>query len=201
MQDLATEISSATWALSAKWGRVTLPEPAPQVPDADFDRGQARTLLEGLGKDLGMSILSRLSPDSLGAGLELDTTSLFPEEALRGTLERFDVVWLNGTDVVAVFALESDPTRSQGPARFADLLALNPKNKASLYAVTTPAAKSVFESELHRPAHRLLKKSLAESVRILDWSRLATEIGQLGDRVRYLKAEFLEGISELSLAA
>jgi hypothetical protein len=37
---------------------------------------------------------------------------------------------------------------------------------------------------------------LAECLRLLDWDRLRVEVEQLGDRVRYLKPEFVEGISE-----
>ena len=83
-----------------------------------------------------------------------------------------------------------------GVRRLADLMALHPKLKASLYVVAVAALREGLVSEIHRPVHRLLKKPLSESVRILDWNRLESEVVQLGERVRYLKPEFLEGISE-----
>jgi hypothetical protein len=85
---------------------------------------------------------------------------------------------------------DSLPTRESG------LLALHPKLKAPLYAITLPGLKAGLISELHRPAAMAAKKPLAEILRLVEWDRLKTEVEQMGERVRYLKPEFLEGISE-----
>jgi hypothetical protein len=118
------------------------------------------------------------------------------EEAVRLALAGLDVVWMDSDGPAAAFVLEPGGGHWEGLRRLADLLALHPKLKAPLYAVTVPGLRTGLEEEVHRPAYRLLKKPLAEVLRLLDWARLRTEVDQLGERVRYLKPEFLEGIAD-----
>ncbi|MEO7426879.1 MAG: hypothetical protein ABI036_16955 [Fibrobacteria bacterium] len=194
-----------TLMLSAKLGLVSVPETGilPPFPDAEpaFDTAAAVDLLQVLGTGLGLTLLSP-KPDGfpdMEAGLAADTVTetAFPEAAVRKTLEGLSAVWLHAGEVVAVFALEDGTGRWEGLRRLADLLALHPKLKAALYLVSVPGLKAGLFAEINRPVFRLLKKPLGEAVRILDWSRLKAEVGELGERVRYLKPEFLEGISEV----
>jgi hypothetical protein len=143
---------------------------------------------------LGLSQLERQDagfPDS-----EAVATQVQLDPAVRRSLEGLDAVWLQGEEVVACFVIESGLAGWESVRRLADLVALHPKLKAPLYAITLPALKAGLIAELHRPALLAPKKPLAETLRLLEWDRLKSEVDQLGERVRYLKPEFLEGISE-----
>ena len=204
--------------LSSRLGLVSI-APAPSPTDAreapaegqGFARAEARTLLRGLGRRLGLDVLET-TPDEFPAAARSEDTApegdgsgnaapVSPEasqgeEAVRLALEGLDVVWMDGAGPVAAFVLEPGGGHWEGLRRLADLLALHPKLKAPLYTVTVPGLRAGLEAEVHRPAYRLLKKPLAEVLRLLDWTRLRTEVDQLGERVRYLKPEFLEGIAD-----
>lgn len=188
--------------LSSKLGLVSVPETDlvaadPISGEPGFDRAEARELLQALGRDLGMTLLTAREEAFLEEGSASDTRAAFPDEAIRKTVEGLDVVWMNGNEIVAAFVLEAGVGSWEGLRRMADLIALNPKLKSALYAVSLPSLKAGLLAEIHRPVYRLLKKPLPEVVRILDWPRLQSEVTQLGERVRYLKPEFLDGISDL----
>lgn len=188
--------------LSSKLGLVSVPGLDPSASDAvsaepGFDRTEARELLQALGRDLGMTLLTAKEEVFLEEGQEAEGRIAFPDDAIRKTVEALDVVWMQGNEIVAAFVLETGAGSRAGIRRLSDLLALHPKLKSALYAVTLPALKAGLLAEIHRPVYRLLKKPLPEVVRLLDWPRLQSEVAQLGERVRYLKPEFLEGISDL----
>lgn len=187
--------------LSHRLGLVAVPEAGgkPGVAQELFDRKEARERLATLGRALGLTLLAR--PEA--AFPEADAGETFPttpladrDEAVLRTLEGLDLVWLAGEEIVAGFVIESGLPGWEGVRRLSDLLALHPKLKAPLYAVTLPDLEAGLLAEVHRPLHRLPKKPLSEVLRLLDWDRLRTELDGLGERVRYLKPEFLEGISE-----
>jgi len=199
MLETFPEPSSVIRSFASKLGQVTVPASS-TVGDLEpaFDRQAACSLLANLGADLGLGTVVGGTPTSPAPEGELFPVTL--DEATRKTLVALDMVWTNGTDVVAAFALHDQDGNWSGIRRLADLLALHPKMKASLYVVSVAELREGLLSEIHRPVHRLLKKPLSESVRILDWTRLESEVVQLGERVRYLKPEFLEGISDPATA-
>ena len=186
--------------LSAKLGLVAVPDSdlldlsgALSLEEA-LDRNSVRELLATLGEGLGLTQLSRQDAGFPDEAVAQDQVAIDP--AVRRSLEGLDAVWLHGEDVVACFVVESGLAGWESVRRLADLVALHPKLKAPLYAVTLPGLKAALIAELHRPALMVPKKPLAESLRLLEWDRLKNEVEQLGERVRYLKPEFLEGISE-----
>ncbi len=181
---------------STRLGLVSIPESdgIPEFPEEALDHEQARGLLRDLAGNLGLKVLvprDESFPAALATG-----DSVFPDEAVRKCLEGLDSVWLDGEAVVAVFAIETGWSGFEGARRLADLLALHPKLKAPLYAVTLDALKPALIAEVNRPLFAAPKRRLSESLRLLDWNRLHREVEQLGDRVRYLKSEFLEGIAD-----
>lgn len=187
--------------LSSKLGLVSVPDtsasPAASGEAGGFSRDEARDFLQGLGRNLGMTVLAAQADVFPEEPIGPESGVSFPDDAVRKTLEGLDAVWMRGDEVVAAFALEAGSGRWEGIRRLADLIALHPKLKAALYVVSMPAFKPGLLAELNRPVYRLLKKPLGEAVRILEWARLETEVRDLGERVRYLKAEFLDGISEV----
>lgn len=191
--------------LSSRLGLVSVPGASAPAGEGEplFDRAQARDLIQDLGRSLGLTCLTgdgAAFPAEGAEGAEGEAVPAAPalpfDEAVLRTLEGLDVVWVDGEDVAAVFVIEERAGGWEGLRALADLLALHPKLKAPLYAVTLPSLEARLLAEVQRPAYRLLKKPLAEVLRLLDWDRLRTEVEQLGERVRYLKPEFLEGISD-----
>ncbi len=188
--------------LSSRLGLVSIPpEPAREAasaPAALFEREEAIDALRRLGNDLGMSCLEPKA-ESFPEAESGDAAGVeFADEAIRKAYEALDVVWIRGGEMVAAFVVENASGPWSGVRRLADALALNPKSKCAYYVLSVPELKLGLLKEMHRPVYRLLKKPLPEIARILDWTRLQEELAQLGERVRYLKPEFLEGISEAS---
>ncbi|HKP95001.1 MAG TPA: hypothetical protein VJ385_04515 [Fibrobacteria bacterium] len=187
--------------LSSRLGLVSVPQAGPASGLADgeaaFDRDGARELLGALGGNLGMTLLAPREDAFPETGAAAEAAPAFPDAAVGKALEGLDVVWMHGGEPVAAFVMETGTGWWEGLRRLADLLALHPKLKAALYVVSLPGLKAGLLAEINRPVYRLLKRPLGETVRILDWKRLQSEVNELGDRVRYLKAEFLEGISEV----
>lgn len=185
--------------LSDRLGLVSVPlDTDPGVPmEPAFPPLSARDKVLELGRILGLATLppgEETFPES--ESRELPEGKADWDPAVWQTLQSLDAVWLEQGEVVAAFVMVPCLGAWEGLRRLADLLALHPKLKAPLYAVTQPACEAGILSEIHRPAYRLLKRPLADQLRLLDWDRLRTELEQLGERVRYLKPEFLEGISD-----
>lgn len=193
------------WADSSRWGKVAVPDLGAttllgEEEEPLFHRGEASEVLEGLGRDLGAGLLP-VRMDALLQEAASPTAVAFPDAAVQRMVESLDVVWTSGSEITAGFVFETGPQAGEGIRRLADLQALHPKWKAPLYVVTDARLRDLLQFQVHRPVHRLLKRPLWESLRLLEWSRLREEVQQLGDRVRYLKPEFLEGISEPFAAA
>jgi hypothetical protein len=189
--------------LSSKLGLVSVPDMdlGSLSREEELDPIRIREWLQALGQSLGLSLLSRSAevfPENQAEmeSAEGNSALELPDPAVRKSLEGLDAVWLKDAEPVACFVVESGFAGWEGVRRLADLVALYPKLKAPLYAVTLPPLKAGLLAEVHRPALRVPKKPLAECLRLLDWDRLRVEVEQLGDRVRYLKPEFVEGISE-----
>ncbi len=195
--------ASPALLLSSKLGLVSVPDldVGSISREEELDRNRIRDWLQALGQNLGLSLLTRSAEtfaddQSVEGGEDGNPAPELPDAAVRKSLEGLDAVWLRDSEPVACFVVESGFAGWEGVRRLADLVALYPKLKAPLYAVTLPSLKTGLLAEVHRPALRVPKKPLAECLRLLDWERLRVEVGQLGERVRYLKPEFVEGISE-----
>jgi hypothetical protein len=203
MTAIATDSILPTLTRSTRFGLVSLPEPSHSVKpslneEIVLDRQEVLELLAALGTNLGMSLLAPRT-EKVDTDRDMGAPLLFGDEALDLCLRQFDMVWTQGGEPVAVFSVETGIDLGHGPRGFADLVALAPKWKGALYLISQPNVQADLLGEMHRPIYRLLKKGLPELVRLLTWSRLQSEVTQLGDRVRYLKPEFLEGISEISV--
>jgi hypothetical protein len=183
--------------LSERLGRVSLPDPdlGSLSRAEELDHDTVLECLQGLGRSLGLTLLAR-SPAAFPDSEAPAADAAFPDAAVRRSFEGLDAVWMRDGEPVACFVIESGFGGWQGVLRLADLVALHPKLKAPLYAVTLPALKAALTAEAHRPAFALAKKPVAERLRLIEWDRLRGEVEQMGERVRYLKPEFIEGISE-----
>jgi hypothetical protein len=118
------------------------------------------------------------------------------DEAIAAILETMDGLWVLENDIQAVFIIEDGMDLGCACRKAADLLALHPKLKAPIYLVSDRKALHFITREVNRPINKLLKKPLEEKLRFLSWENLQAEVQGLGDRLRYLKPEFLEALSE-----
>lgn len=184
--------------LSARLGRVSLPDPdlGSLSREEELDHDKVLECLQGLGRNLGLTLLARTPAVFAENDAPAAEDAAFPDAAVRSSFEGLDLVWMRDGEPVACFVIESGFGGWQGVLRLADLVALHPKLKAPLYAVTLPSLKAALTAEAHRPAFALAKKPLAERLRLIEVERLISEVEQMGERVRYLKPEFVEGISE-----
>jgi len=198
--------ASPVLLLSSRLGLVSVPDLdlGSLSREEELDRNTVRECLQSLGQSMGLTLLARgeAFPESPApaSAAEAASEAEFPDAAVRKSLEGLDAVWLQDEEPVACFVVESGFAGWEGVRRLADLVALHPKLKAPLYAVTLASLKSALIAEVQRPALCLPKRPLSERLRLVDWDRLRTEAEQLGERVRYLKPEFVEGISEPVLA-
>ncbi len=197
-----TATAAPVLLLSSRLGLVSVPDLdlGSLSREEELDRNTVRECLQSLGQSMGLTLLTRgeafpESPAPANAA-EAASEAEFPDAAVRKSLEGLDAVWLQDEEPVACFVVESGFAGWEGVRRLADLVALHPKLKAPLYAVTLASLKSALLAEVQRPALCLPKRPLSERLRLVDWDRLRTEAEQLGERVRYLKPEFVEGISE-----
>src|SRR5688572_28216958 len=113
--------------LSAKLGLVAVPdtdllslahgnnrEPNPETDrEGAFDRNAVRGLLQVLGANLGLALLSRKQagfPDEADAAegeaavpdsASLPPAGVFPDAAVRRSLESLDAVWMRDGEVIA----------------------------------------------------------------------------------------------------
>ncbi len=140
----------------------------------------------------------------VAASLQLETRDSAPaaassftdDDALAAALQSLDAWWLKDGEWAALFLIESGSESGAACRKAADLLALFPKLKAPLYLVGDPSAFPALLAEVHRPVHKLLKKPMEEKLHFLSWGKLQAEVEGLGDRLRYLKPEFLEGLAD-----
>jgi hypothetical protein len=196
-----TATTSPALLLSSRLGLVSVPDldSGSLSREEELDRNTVRECLQSLGRNMGLTMLVRSAAFAQSPELpenEDAASAEFPDAAVRKSLEGLDAVWLQDDEPVACFVVENGFAGWDGVRRLADLVALHPKLKAPLYAVTLASLKSALLAEVQRPALSLPKRPLSERLRLLDWDRLRGETEQLGERVRYLKPEFVEGISE-----
>ncbi len=73
---------------------------------------------------------------------------------------------------------------------------MQPNIKLDLYLVASDERRDKVFSEISRPTFSRLKPPLPKICRFIPYSRLKKEIASLGPRVKFMKPEFIEEISE-----
>jgi hypothetical protein len=111
-------------------------------------------------------------------------------------VEMIDVLWLSGPAVVAAFEIESTTSIYSGLLRMADLLALQPNLNIPLFLVAPEDRRSKVITEINRPTFSRLDPPLVEVCRYISFESLSSKLAEVSSFVRYLKPDFLQGISE-----
>ena len=200
-------------AFKAKVGIVTIPdaeEPVeqkatePQVEKEATDHTEVQWLLLKLGSDMGFSVWvarNDRNRDYNGRKFaELNSMrSSLPhqfDEATNRTIELIDVLWLRENAIVAAFEVESTTSIYSGLLRMSDLLAMQPNTNIPLYLVAPDERRRKVFDEVNRPTFSRLSPPMAKICRYIAFGELRTKLKEVGEFVRYMRLEFLDGLSE-----
>lgn len=161
-------------------------------------------ILLNLGSDMGFNVWvarNDKSREYLGKkfyeSFKLkDNLPLQFDDATMRTIELIDVLWLHHNAIVAAFEIESTTSIYSGLLRMSDLISMQPNINIPLYLVAPDERrKKVFE-EINRPTFSRLNPPLAEVCRYISFDTLLENVQKVQGVVKYLKPEFLHGLSE-----
>jgi hypothetical protein len=126
-----------------------------------------------------------------------DNLPLQFDEATLRTIELIDVLWLYKNAIVAAFEIESTTSIYSGLLRMSDLISMQPNINIPLYLVAPEERRKKVIDEINRPTFARLNPPLSKVCRYISFSTLIDQAQMVKDVVKYLKPEFLLGISEV----
>jgi predicted RNA-binding protein len=196
--------------LKAKIGSVTIPdgdETSPKPSDTDqepTEHTEIQWLLLKLGNDMGFDVwvASNDRRRKVRGNKFAELPRLITElplqfdEATNRTVELIDVLWLQGNAIVAAFEVESTTSIYSGLLRMSDLIAMQPNLNIPLYLVAPNDRRDKVISEVNRPTFSRLSPPMSEVCRFISFASLRERLKQAEPFIRYLKADFLEELSE-----
>jgi predicted RNA-binding protein len=118
------------------------------------------------------------------------------DDATNKTIELIDVLWLQGDAIIATFEVEHTTAIYSGLLRMADLVSMQPNIKLDLFMVAPDDRREKVFYEINRPTFARLKPPLPKICRFIPYSELKREVEQIGNRMRYMKPEFITEIAE-----
>ena len=197
-------------ALKAKIGPVTVPdsEEKPSKQDGTEQEPTEHTeiqwLLLKLGSDMGFDVW--VARNDRGRKVRGNTFASIPrlksdlplqfDEATNRTIELIDVLWLTGNAIVAAFEVESTTSIYSGLLRMSDLITMQPNLNIPLYLVAPDDRRDKVISEANRPTFSKLSPPMSAMCRFISFTSLRDRLKQAEPFIRYLKADFLEELSE-----
>ena len=195
---------------SKKAGPVTVPDSdreesvITEPPMEKITHEEMQWLLLKLGSDLGLDIwvarndrnreYDGISFQSI-PGLRKELPRQF-DEATNKTVELIDVLWLDKDAIIAAFEVEHTSAIYSGLLRMSDLITMQPNIKINLYIVAPDERRERVMAEVNRPTFARLNPPLPTICQFIPYSELKKEIRQIGGRVKHLKPQFIEDISE-----
>jgi hypothetical protein len=206
----AAKLARRPKALKAKIGSVTVPdteEPPARTAEAEqepTEHAEIQWLLLKLGSDMGFDVWVARNDRSrkVRGNRIVDLPRLKSElplqfdEATNRTVELIDVLWLQGNAIVAAFEVESTTSIYSGLLRMSDLIAMQPNLNIPLYLVAPDERREKVISEVNRPTFSRLSPPMSEVCRFISFSSLRDRLKQAEPFIRYMKADFLEELSE-----
>jgi len=118
------------------------------------------------------------------------------DDVTNRTIELIDVLWLQGDAIVAAFEVEHSTAIYSGLLRMSDLVTMQPNIKLDLYLVAPDDRREKVFVEINRPTFARLKPPLPKICKFIPYSKLKKEIKHFGHKMRFMKPEFLDDISE-----
>lgn len=191
----------------SKIGMVTIPEEIKREEietKATTTHEEIQWRLLKLGSDLGLDVwVARNNRNSEYNGKSFqDIPNLRSEvprqfdNATNRTIELIDVLWLQGDAILAAFEVEHTSAIYSGLLRMADLVSMQPNIKINLYLVAPDDRREKVIEEINRPTFAKLKPPLPKTCKYIPYSQLKKEIDEIGNRIRFMKPEFIEDIAE-----
>jgi len=77
-----------------------------------------------------------------------------------------------------------------------DLVSMQPNIKINLYMVAPDDRRDKVITEINRPTFARLKPPLPKICKFIPYSVLLKEMEEIGQRVRYMRPEFIEELAE-----
>lgn len=106
------------------------------------------------------------------------------------------MLWLQGNAILAAFEVEHTTAIYSGLLRMSDLVSMQPNIKIDLYLVAPDERREKVFNEINRPTFAKLKPPLTRLCKFIPYSNLKAEVQHLGDKVRYMKPEFIQDMAE-----
>jgi hypothetical protein len=196
---------------SEKVGVVTVPEetaeerPARQPSEREVaSHEEIQYLLLKLGSDLGLDVWvakNDRNREYNGHSFQAipNLRNSLPrqfDEATNRTIELIDVLWLQGDAIIAAFEVEHTSAIYSGLLRMSDLVSMQPNIKLNLYLVAPDERRDKVFTEINRPTFARLRPPLPKLCKFIPYSQLKKEAEVIGDRARYMRPEFIDGIAE-----
>jgi predicted RNA-binding protein len=197
-----------TKTYESKIGVVTVPEDHDEDPKKtpleETTHEEIQLLLLKLGSDLGLDVwVARNDRNRKHNGINFqDVPNLRRElprqfdDATNKTIELIDVLWLQGDAIIAAFEVEHTTAIYSGLLRMSDLVSMQPNIKLDLFMVAPDERREKVFYEINRPTFARLKPPLPKICRFIPYSELKKEVEQIGNRMRYMKPEFISEIAE-----
>jgi hypothetical protein len=122
------------------------------------------------------------------------------DEVTNRTVELIDVLWLRGTAIVAAFEIESTTSIYSGLLRMSDLITMQPNLNIPLYLVAPDERRDKVITEVNRPTFSRRNPPMNSICSFIPFSTLRRNLERMGDNTRYLRPDFVEGLSEPCVA-
>lgn len=194
----------------SKLGVVTIPEKGIEEAEPKIEQIEKTTheeiqwMLLQLGSDMGLDVWvarNDINKEFNGKpfknipNLRSELPRQFDDVTNR-TIELIDVLWLQRDAIVAAFEVEHTTAIYSGLLRMADLVTMQPNIKLDLYLVAPDDRREKVFEEINRPTFARLKPPLPKICNFIPYSKLKKEIKHLGPKIRFMKPEFIDEISE-----
>jgi predicted RNA-binding protein len=118
------------------------------------------------------------------------------DPATNRTVELIDVLWLQSNAIVAAFEIESTTSIYSGLLRMSDLLAMQPNISVPLFLVAPEERRSQVIKQVNRPTFDRMTPPLVEVCRYIPFEHLRESLESAKDYVKFLKADWLQTLSE-----
>lgn len=118
------------------------------------------------------------------------------DNATNKTIEKIDVLWLEGDTIISAFEVEHTTSIYSGLLRMADLVSMQPNINIDLFIVAPDERRDKVFEEINRPTFAKLKRPLPKLCKYIPYSELKNKIESVGDMIQYMKPEFIHEIAE-----
>ena len=182
---------------NAKESRCCPPEPVTK-----HSHDEIQWLLLSLGSRLGLKV----RPANNDFNKSYEGNSFSKVKGLRKTLpvqfdqrtqtiiEHIDVLWLQGSSIVAAFEIEHSTSIYSGLLRMSDLIARQPNLNINLYIVAPDKRRQKVKSEINRPTFSSF--NLPRVCKYIAYSKLQNLFESQGNYLHYAKPEILDTVVE-----